>query len=1853
MSEPQVNQTLNSSMSNPQFNRILSSLKDIFSNSLRLNLAEINIHANFLEMGLESLYLLQITTAIKAQFGGINVSFSLLLESVSTINDLAIYIAQQMLPEDPMLDTSFHESISPVELQELTSQQVSVEPSTQLLNKNQEKSVPSTLSARQSGKNGTIQNYGSTTSQNEVLLPENVSGRPTANTAIERLITQQLTVMSKQLDLLHKNSSSKKILAPSKTVQSAPLPEDKQLVETSTKASRFQAIQVESEQQLINRTIKPIPFIAFQETENKGSGTLSPRQQKHLDSLIARVVKRTQESKRLTQADRLHHANPRAKSGFRPSIKEMVYPIYPQRGSGARIWDIDGNEYIDISMGFGALLFGHSPSFVIEAIQEYIQQGIQLGPQSCLAGKVAELICDLTGQERAAFCNSGKDAVEGAIRIARATTGRSKIAFFTGSFHGNLDDVLVTGVANGEVTPYSIVNASGIPQYKAKEAIVLNYGSLESLDILKAHAHELAAILVEPVQSARPDFQPKEFLYQLRQLTQETGIVLIFDEVITGFRMHPGGIQALWDIQADITTYGKAVGAGLPIGVVAGKATFMDALDGGFWSYGDASFPYAETTIFGGTFFKHPLIMAAAWAALNHMKNSGPKLQEELTQKTIKLANTFNTYFEQKQLPIQVVHFGSLFRFAYKPTLKWMDLLFYHLLEKGIYALENRRLFLSTAHTDQDIEQLIQAVKESVVEMQEGGFLPPDPISTNSDWSINYQASASSNNQTDLFSNLPNQPSTTTSSTRSNKNISSIRNVPLIEAQKQLWFLAQMGDEASRAYNQSSTIHLGKSFNLEAARKAIQEVVNRHEALRTSFSPQGDYQQIHSTLTIDVPFIDFSTLDNSKREAQLLEFLAQEAQQTFDLEKGPLFRTQIIKLQEQHHLLVFTIHHIIADGWSFGLLQQELAAIYTAECQGTTCHLPQPMQLSEYIQWEARQNERPEMAKAEAYWLEQFANSVPILELPTDRPRPSVNTYNGTQYSITLSTSLYISLKKLSVELKSTLFTTLLASFMVLLHRLTGQNDIVVGIPSAGQLSLEGEYLVGHCVNLLPIRSQIVINTTFTKYLSSLKGVLSNAYDHQIYPFIKLVKNLSLPRDPSRQPLVTTLFNMDRFLSKSKSLGEEVDLVRNSTSSAISDISLDIHQKDNELLVNCEYNTDLFDSQTIQRWMGYWQSLLSGIVANPEQWLLELPMLTELEQQTLLVDWNDTFVEYPQQECIHQLFEAQVKRTPDAIAVVFESEQLTYCELNARANQLAHYLCSLGVGPEVLVGICVERSLSMVIGLLGILKAGGAYVPLDPGYPQERLAFMLENAQMPVLLTQQRLVTVLPQTQSQVVYLDAGWEKIAKQRTDNPINKVITENLAYVIYTSGSTGRPKGVEIQHLGLLNLVSWHQHTYTLTPADRATQIAGSGFDACVWELWPYLTVGASIHIPNEQTRLSPSKLWEYLTAEAITICFLPTPLAESFLEEQCLANLALRFLLTGGDKLHQGLWTALPFSLVNHYGPTENTVVTTSAVVAAATQTNLSPPIGRPIANTQIYLLDRHLQPVPVGVSGEIYISGVGLARGYLNHPELTAEKFIPNPLSNKSATRLYKTGDLARYLPNGEIEYIGRIDHQVKIRGFRIELGEIEAVISQHPGIRETVVVAKEDEPGQEQLVAYVVLQIEQILTITELRRFLESKLPNYMVPAAFVMLEALPLTPNGKVDRKALPAPDDSRPELEAVYQAPQTEVEKAIAKIWQELLHVEDVGIHDNFFELGGHSLLLVQVHSKLQNIFERDFPLVEMFQYPTISHLAGYLSQESNEQESITQHPHRPESRTTSVQRRKKARKEHRAAQKGVLSQ
>lgn len=781
-----------------------------------------------------------------------------------------------------------------------------------------------------------------------------------------------------------------------------------------------------------------------------------------------------------------------------------------------------------------------------------------------------------------------------------------------------------------------------------------------------------------------------------------------------------------------------------------------------------------------------------------------------------------------------------------------------------------------------------------------------------------------------------------------------------------------------------------------------------------------------------------------------------------------------------------------------------------------------------------------------------------------------------------------------------------------------------MGTPVANRNRVETQGLIGFFSNTLVMRTNLSGNLTFQELLGRVREVALGAYAHQDLPFEKLVEELQPERDLSRNPLFQVMLVLENHqMSALEFPGLALSPLKMDIGTAKFDLLLSMGEEVDGLTGALEYNTDLFDAGTITRMLGHFRAMLEGIVTTPEQRLSTLPLLTEAERQMLV--WNNTRIGYPREQCIHELFEAQVERTPDAIAVVFKDEKLTYQELNCRANQVAHHLQAWGVGPQVLVGICMERSLEMVIGLLGILKAGGAYVPLDPAYPQERLAFMLEDAQVPVLLTQPQLVAVLPERGAKVVCLDRNWETLARESEENPTSGAKPENLTYVIYTSGSTGRPKGIAMSHYSLHNLISWQLQNPTLLGGARTLQFASLNFDVSFQEIFSTCCSGGTLVMISEELRRDAVRLLHFLTDLRIERLFLP------FVALQQLAEVAdgqgpvptsLREIITAGEQLQitqqiVNLFGKLEAgTLHNHYGPSESHVVTAFTLTGSPSSWPALPPIGRPISNTQLYLLDGNLQPVPIGVPGELYIGGDGLAWGYLNRPELTAEKFIPNLYSDEPGARLYKSGDLARYLPDGNIEFLGRIDNQVKIRGFRIELGEIEAVLSQHPAVRQTVVLVREDEPGDKRLVAYVVGQAsppdipsqDLAPTSNELRRFLKEKLPDYMVPSAFMLLPALPLTPNGKVNRRALPSPDQARP-VSGNFVAPSDTLEHQLTQIWEELLGIQPIGIKDNFFELGGHSLLAVRMMHRIEQVCGKKLPLSTLFTEATVEHLASVL--------------------------------------------
>jgi amino acid adenylation domain-containing protein/thioester reductase-like protein len=1042
------------------------------------------------------------------------------------------------------------------------------------------------------------------------------------------------------------------------------------------------------------------------------------------------------------------------------------------------------------------------------------------------------------------------------------------------------------------------------------------------------------------------------------------------------------------------------------------------------------------------------------------------------------------------------------------------------------------------------------------------------------------------------------------------------RSFPLSFAQERLWFLDQL-EPANPVYNLSAAFRLKTSINAEILQQSINAIVQRHAILRTTFTAgEGRPMQVVTpTAVLAVSVVDLRDLPAIERESCLQRVVAEDARTPFDLTHGPLLRVTLLQVKDEEHVLLVTMHHIISDGWSIEVFLREGLFLYEAFCTGQSSPLPPlSLQYADFAVWQRQWLQGEALEAQLAYWRHQLAGTPSVLALPTDRPRPAVQTFRGARYPVLLSKPLTEALTALSRRTGGTLFMTLLAAFAALLYRYTGQHDIVIGSPIANRSRAELEELIGFFVNTLALRLDLSGDPSFLELLRRAREVCLGAYAHQDLPFEKLVEELQPARNLSHNPLVQVMLVLQNTpLSTLAGTEGTLDLVEIPRETAAFDLTLNLWERPEGLCGWCEYNTALFNVDTIARMMSHLEILLRNVTAQPQHPLSALSLLTRTEYQQVLVEWNATTVDYPKNTCLQELFEAQVERTPEALALVYEGTHLSYRELNQRANQVAHYLRRLGVGPEVLVGLCMERSLEMVVGLFGILKAGGAYVPLDPEYPKDRVAFMLEDAQVSVLLTQEHLGVALPSHTATPVCLDSEWEAIAQEREENPCREATADNLAYVIYTSGSTGKPKGVMISHRGICNRLLWMQETYRLSERDRVLQKTPFSFDVSVWEFfWPLLN-GAGLVMARPGGHRESAYLVKLIAEQQVSTLHFVPPMLQVFLGEPGLETCAcLKRVICSGEalpfELQERFFARLSAELHNLYGPTEASVDVTFWACERESERRLVP-IGRPIANTQIYILDSRLAPVPVGVPGELHIGGIGLARGYLSRPDLTAEKFIPDPFANAVGTRLYKTGDLARWLPDGNIEFLGRIDHQVKIRGFRIELEEIEAILSQHPAVASAVVLAQDNEADNKRLVAYVVPQPEQALTSSALRGFLKEKLPDYMVPSAFVLLEALPLSPNGKVNRQALPLPALARPSLEQPFVAPRTPTEKTLAGIWAEVLGIERVGIHDDFFELGGHSLLTTQVAFRTRQAFQAEFPLHCLFEAPTVSGLAQVI--------------------------------------------
>ncbi len=1011
---------------------------------------------------------------------------------------------------------------------------------------------------------------------------------------------------------------------------------------------------------------------------------------------------------------------------------------------------------------------------------------------------------------------------------------------------------------------------------------------------------------------------------------------------------------------------------------------------------------------------------------------------------------------------------------------------------------------------------------------------------------------------------------------------------PLSFSQQQVWLHGQMTGDVP-FYNEPITIYRRGPLDLAVLQRCLLEIIRRHEIWRTTFEVvAGEPVQVAhpAPAAFPLPFVDLHELPEAEREAEAKRLATVDARRPFDLKAGPLVRALLVRTGEEEHRLYLTVHQIVFDAVTvYRVLLPELATLYEAFAAGLPSPLPElRVQYADFAYWQRRKLSAGVWSEHMAYWRKQLAGELPVLEWPNDHPRPPIETHRGAIQRFTLPASLVQTLRELSQRHGASFYMTLLAAMAVLLYRYTSQEDIILGSFTAGRKLAEVEPLLGYFVNPLPLRIDLSGNPTFRELQSRVRGVLLDALSHDDVPFVHMVNEIQYTPDRSRNPLFQVVLSQQPKLPNIPGWELATEEICNGGSKL--DLVIVVDDRGENVFGPIIYNPDLFDATTITRMIGHWQTLLTAAAADPEKHIAELPILTDAERQQISIEWNNTQAECPNL-CAHELIEAQARRTPNAIAIVCEDEQVSYRELNARANQLAHHLRKLGVGPEVLVGICLERSIAMMVGLLGILKAGGAYVPLDPAYPKGRLTFMIEDSGLRFLVTQESLETKLGDCGAKLICVDRDWPAISQESKENPSTGMEPENLAYVIYTSGSTGRPKGVQISHHALVNFLASMRFWPGLAQQDSLLAVTTISFDIAALELYLPLTVGARCVLASREAAADGQQLQSLLEDHQITVMQATPSTWKLLLESGWMGKGNLK-ILCGGEAMPPELAEQLiakAASVWNMYGPTETTVWSTVYPVISCEGPIL---IGRPIANTEIYILDRNLRPVPAGIIGELYIGGDGLARGYLNRPELDAEKFIlnpfnANPFNPESGARLYRSGDLARYRADGSIECLGRVDHQVKVRGFRIELGEIESLLREHQAVCDACVIVREDLPGGPGLAAYVVLAEEQTSNLDEIRNFLKEKLPGYMIPI-LCSLEKFPLTPNGKLDRRALPAPECTDFGHEEMAEELSDATERMLAGIWSDVLKVPRVSVYDNFFDLGGHSLLATQVVGRIE---------------------------------------------------------------------
>ncbi len=1527
----------------------------------------------------------------------------------------------------------------------------------------------------------------------------------------------------------------------------------------------------------------------YQQSGKKAKAQHTPQQEAFINDLVLAYSNRNRGSKQYTQDHRAGLADPRTASGFRAEWKEMIFPVVCHRSKGARIWDIDGHEYIDLVNGFGQTAFGHSPDFVVDAMKSQMDDGFAIGPQTPLAGEVAELFAAMTGHERVTFCNTGSEAVMAAMRLARAVTGRERIVVFANDYHGQFDEVLVKGRARAK-EPVGLPIAAGIPSASVSNMIVLPYGAPESLDWIKANAGDLAAVIIEPIQSRHPELRPRDFVAELRKIADASGYALVFDEVVTGFRVDPGGMQAIWGIKGDMATYGKVVGGGMPIGVLAGQSRFMDALDGGYWRYGDDSVPNVVPTFFAGTFVRHPVVLAAARAVLHHIKGEGSALYDRVAKRTEALVDEINSELEKRGIPPCLRGYKSWFVTDFSSQDPLGGLLYPYLRMNGIHIQDGYPCFLTTAHTEEDFKTIARAFRDAVDALQVVGILAsPSGRSLNR---FDASLTAAEEHQTGKR----------------------IRTARLTEAQSEIWLAAQAGDEASCSFNESLSLELSGELDEEAFTRALDSVVARHDALHIRFDRNGERFNFIPEFRLPLERIDLSGEPQPTEKFEAL--IEADAKTPFDLVEGPLARAYLVTMPRKRHVLVFTAHHIVCDGWSLNVIIDELSQAYAAALKQEELVLEPAMSFADYAQHYAPGGDVS--SSTAQFWAGQFKDLPELLDLPFDRPHPDRRSFEGGTCTVIVPSDITGSLRKRGARAGATMFSTMLAALQVMLARLSSQTDIVIAVPSAGQSLLEDKVLVGHCVNLLPIRQKIDMSSSFEDHLKTTQHLVLKAFEHQDYTYGTLVKTLGVKRDPRRLPLTGIQFNLERIAGNASFQGLATSITPNPKSFANFDMFLNMIESRDGIRIDVDYNGDVLDRSTVERWIGHLVTLMTALAAEEGTSVSELPLLSREQIKWLAEDLNQTTADYPHEESVVTLIARQAQSTPEAIAARHGDQSITYGELEGQSTAFARHLQTILAGEGERVAVAVERSLAMLVALIGIMKAGHAYVPLDPGHPETRLRQTLLTARPALLVCDTDASETLADSEGSpamaVIRLDKALDTLTSPSKSEPqIKAPDPDSTAYVIFTSGSTGTPKGVAISHRSLTNFLISMAREPGFHADDVIVAVTTISFDIAGLELYLPLICGGSVVIADRSQVEDGFKLVRLIDESAATV-LQATPTLWQMLVEAGLSKARPLNKLCGGEALPQSLartLTDMEGELWNMYGPTETTIWSSLAHI---TDGDAPITIGHPIANTELHILGPDSRLLPPGVVGELHIGGDGLAQGYFDRPDLTEKAFISCDIGLGRDQRLYRTGDLGRRLADGTLQLLGRRDNQVKLRGFRIELGEIEAVISKVEGLRQCAVVGARNGRGDLVLACYFVASPKTPAADAQvLAKAVREHLPAYMVPAVWSLEDELPLTGNGKLDRKALATRElrSNQGDLKAEPKtAPRTAMEKRLMEIWKGVLDIDPMGVEDNLYALGADSLMIFRIAARM---LDDGLPLEakHLIRYPSIAELAAYAEE------------------------------------------